>query len=181
MIEIFKPLIPYIIAGIFIVLLMNSIPPIIKRYLNSHKKINTDSFPYKLSKSVLTDTELSFFNFLISSLNDEVVVFCKVGLKDIFYIEKSNPQYMSYFSMISQKHVDFLICLKDSLTPLCGIELDDHSHNKPKTVERDTFVNSVYASAGLHLIHIAPKKSYVIDDLTMILHPYLIAPVPITV
>ncbi|MCB0191781.1 MAG: DUF2726 domain-containing protein [Anaerolineae bacterium] len=37
------------------------------------------------------------------------------------------------------------------MTPIAGIELDDGSHKQAKREQRDTFVDQVFAAAGLLL------------------------------
>jgi hypothetical protein len=61
---------------------------------------------------------------------------------------------------IDRKHVDFLLVRSGDLAPLAGIELDDRSHEAPERQARDAFVDAVFASAGLPLLHAAAQKTY---------------------
>lgn len=40
------------------------------------------------------------------------------------------------------------------------IELDDNSHNSESRKKRDKFINEVFASSGIPMIHIKAKNSY---------------------
>ena len=62
--------------------------------------------------------------------------------------------YMAYFNKIKAKHTDFVLCDPDTLEILCGVELDDPSHDRPERIERDEFVDHVYEAAGIPLIHV---------------------------
>lgn len=120
-----------------------------------------EKLPYKVSDSLLTDAENSFYHALKLYVDDRAVICPKVGLKDIFFIGKGiGNDYMKYFGKISQKHVDFILCDPSTMKPLCGIELDDKSHSKGKRQERDSFVGKVFKDANLKLIRIPAKFGY---------------------
>ena len=130
--------------------------------------------PYKTRDDFLSYAEKSFYLTLKTFINEKVVICPKVSLKDIFFVSKSvsngsSKDYMKYFGRIAQKHVDFLLCDPKSMKPLCGVELDDSSHLKEKRAARDEFVDRVYATAGLKLVHIPLKQGYSVDDLKKIL------------
>lgn len=59
------------------------------------------------------------------------------------------------------------------MQPLVAIELDDKSHARPDRQERDAFVNEVFAAAGLGLLHIPVKHTYIPEELRTELAPYL--------
>ena len=46
----------------------------------------------------------------------------------------SEGDRLKYFNWISQKHVDFVLCDKDTMQILCAVELDDRSHERFRTV-----------------------------------------------
>ncbi|HEX3028252.1 MAG TPA: DUF2726 domain-containing protein, partial [Clostridia bacterium] len=134
---------------------------ILKRYNKEEKIIQSEKLPYKVSDSIMSDTERSFYHTLTLTIGDKYTICSKVGLKDIFFIGKGIGQdYMKYFGKISQKHVDFLLCDPNSMKPLCGIELDDVSHTGKKNYERDLFVEKVYRDASFPLVRISSKSGY---------------------
>ena len=130
-------------------------------------------FPYELQGQCLTNAEMSFYNVLRHHLHEKLHICPKVGLKDFLYIPRNHPEYMQYFSMISQKHVDFLICDINTMKPILAIELDDASHNRAKVQERDEFVNKVYRDVGLPLIRIRASYQYTRQELEQYLQGYL--------
>lgn len=115
----------------------------------------TPTLPYFIVKNFLSPAELSFYKILSSMTGTKLTIQTKVGLKDIF---RTNSK--SHFNKINQKHVDFLICETETMKPIIGIELDDTSHNQKTRQERDKFVDDVFKTASLPLIHITAQREY---------------------
>lgn len=120
-------------------------------------KIQESSLPYVLD-NLLTQTEYNFYLVLNKIVVKHNCVICpKVGLKDIAKITAQKDEYMKWFSKISQKHMDFLIC-NEKLKPICVIELDDKSHNKESAKKNDEFKNLFFETIGLNLVRIKTGK-----------------------
>lgn len=131
-------------------------------------------FPYAKRDDFLSPAELSFYKVLRQAVGEEIMICPKVGLKDIFFVKsKDRSTYMTYHNKIDRKHVDFLLCRFDTLEPICGIELDDSSHQKQSRVERDSFVDEVFNIAQLPLLRVKHKRSYVLTDIKEKLYPIL--------
>ncbi|MBN1313292.1 MAG: DUF2726 domain-containing protein [Anaerolineae bacterium] len=132
-------------------------------------------WPYSMKDSLLSPTEISFYHVLASTVNEQVVICPKVGLKDLLFITKryKSRDYYKYFGRISQKHVDFVLCEPKSMQPIVAIELDDRSHDKTSRSKRDAVVDQIFSAAGLPLLRIAAAKTYNTSELTAILAPYL--------
>ena len=54
-----------------------------------------------------------------------------------------------------------------------AIELDDASHARPERIERDEFVDRVFKTAGLPLLHVPAQANYSLRMLSELLNPYL--------
>lgn len=125
------------------------------------------AMPYNYTaKALLTPTEAKFHACLLQITQERCRIQIKPRLADVFEHEKTNGA----FQMISQKHVDFLICRNDDWMPMLGIELDDASHQKPEVKARDMFVNNLFASTGVPLlrlpVHEFDKLERLIEELT---------------
>lgn len=115
--------------------------------------------PYHVRDDFLSRAEASFYHVLVTALGDEVVVLTKVNLADVFFV--TNPdERLRYRAKINRKHVDFLICQPDTMTPLLGVELDDISHQRERRQVRDAFVDHVFESAALPLMRVPVKYAY---------------------
>ena len=114
--------------------------------------------PYKLNSSLLTKRELKFFAVLNNIIDEKnFVIAIKPRMADFIAIDNQKlkkKSYMTYFNKIKSKHVDFLICDISSMKPILAIELDDKSHEKKERVMRDKFVDEVYETVGLEIIHV---------------------------
>lgn len=117
---------------------------------------------YYLRKSLFTPAERSFLGVLEPVLPGGVRVFGKVRLEDFLGVKSGleRGERQGARNRISRKHVDFLLVRVSDLAPLAGIELDDSSHEAEERQERDAFVDSAFASAGLPLLHVTAQKSY---------------------
>ena len=117
---------------------------------------------YYLKKSLFTPAECSFLGVLEPQLPLGVRVFGKVRLEDFLGVKKGleRGEGQAARNRINRKHVDFLLVRVNDLAPVAGIELDDSSHKAEERQERDAFVDSAFASAGLPLLHVAAQKAY---------------------
>lgn len=127
--------------------------------------------PYYLSNSILTDYEKKLFSVLFEYCTKErLFLFSKVRIADFIQINKNIKTYYQWFNRISSKHVDFLICKPDTFKPIIAIELDDYTHKQKTRQERDEFVNLVYSSVGLPILHITEiNKEKICKDISQIL------------
>ena len=117
---------------------------------------------YFLRKTLFTPAERSFLGVLEPALPPGTRVFGKVRLEDVFGVKSGldRGKRQAARNRINRKHVDFLLVRASDLIPLAGIELDDSSHEEEERQQRDIFVDSVFASAGLPLLHMPAQKSY---------------------
>lgn len=114
-------------------------------------------FPFAKRK-LLTDREESFYRILrpICQKNGWMIL-VKLRLADLVEVKNDEIRkndYMRYFNRIKAKHTDFVLIDPDSLDILCGIELDDPSHERADRIERDQFVDNVYQAASIPLLHV---------------------------
>lgn len=122
------------------------------------KKSYSREYNYSLNDSLMTSAEIRYYKHLDGLIGDNMRIFSKVRLLDIF-TPKDNNAFAS-MRKISSKHVDFLVCEDGTFKPLFAIELDDSSHRSMQAQERDIFVNSVFKAAGLTLHRVECKGSY---------------------
>lgn len=117
---------------------------------------------YYLRKSLLTPAERSFLGVLEPQLPLGTRLFSKVRLEDVFGVKSGldRSARLAARNRINRKHVDFLVVRASDFAPVAGIELDDSSHAEEDRQARDALVDSVFASAGLPLLHFPAKNSY---------------------
>jgi len=117
---------------------------------------------YQKKDSLLTEAERQFFAILQQAVGDRYLVFSQVSLLEILspVTGLSSRVRYSAHNRIQAKHIDFLLCEKETTRPLVAIELDDSSHYRSDRVARDNFLNEAFAGAGLPLLHIKTSSHY---------------------
>jgi hypothetical protein len=122
-----------------------------------------ERLPYRLREQFMSTPELALLRVLQNMVRHHYVICPKVGLNDIFYIARPNEN-VHFFNKIFRKHVDFLLCEPDTLKPSFGIELVKPV-GRNETRETDQFMEDLFLSAGLPLVHIPSSQRYSEDDL----------------
>lgn len=123
--------------------------------------------PYRLRDTFLSTPELALFRVLQAMAGRHYVICPKVALNDIFYIVRPNEN-VHFFNKFFRKHVDFLLCEPVSLRPAIGIELvKPVGRNGAR--ETDQFMQELFLSARLPLVHIPSSENYSPADVEQLL------------
>ncbi len=129
----------------------------------SEHKTKPLQFPYRLREPFLSTPELALFRVLQKMAGGYYVVCPKVALNDIFYIVRPNEN-VHFFNKFFRKHVDFLLCEPEKFKPAIGVELVKPIA-RSETRETDQFMEDLFLSAGLPLVHVPSSDAYFEDDL----------------
>lgn len=113
---------------------------------------------FERRSSLLTAASLSFLGVLRAALPDGYFIASEVSLANLFSVKRNGGR--AAFNRINQKRVDFVVCDGASLRPLCGIELDDASHEREERRSRDEFVEQLFQATGLPLLRFRAARSY---------------------
>jgi very-short-patch-repair endonuclease len=119
--------------------------------------------PYRQRDDFLSPAELAFYRVLVPVVDSRYVICPKVRIADLVYTVERNDR--ANMNRIIQKHVDFVLCEKESMKPILVIELDDSSHARADRQERDELVDAVFESAQLPLLHVRAATRYVPQEL----------------
>ena len=122
-----------------------------------------ERLPYRLREPFMSATELALYRALVELVERRYVICPKVALNDIFYIVRPNEN-VNFFNKIFRKHIDFLLCDPSTLKPVFGVELVKPIA-KSETRESDQFMEDLFLSAGIPLVHIPTSGQYRIPDL----------------
>ena len=121
-------------------------------------KEQDERLPYRLRERFLSTPELALLRVLQNTMGDRFLICPKVGLNDIFYIARPNEN-VHFFNKFFRKHVDFLLCDPETLKPAIGVELVNRVF-RTETREADQFMNDLFTSAGLPLVHVPASEQY---------------------
>jgi hypothetical protein len=119
--------------------------------------------PYRLRDAFLSSTELALMRVLNEMMGGRYVVCPKISLNELFYIARPNEN-VHFFNKIFRKHVDFLLCDHQTMAPAFGVELV-RPISKNETRPSDQFVDDLFLSAGLPLVHIPAGERYDPSDI----------------
>ena len=120
--------------------------------------------PYRLRDTFLSTPERALLKVLQSMAGRHYAICPKVALNDIFYIVRPNEN-VHFFNKFFRKHVDFLLCEPGTFRPAIGVDLVKPVA-KNETREADQFMEDLFLSAGLPLVHVPSSEHYSEQDLT---------------
>ncbi|MEW6083268.1 MAG: DUF2726 domain-containing protein [Chloroflexota bacterium] len=126
-------------------------------------KIQDERLPYRLREKFMSAPEAALFRALQNMAGKHYVICPKVALNDVFYIVRPNEN-VHFFNKIFRKHVDFLLCEPKSLQPAFGVEMVKPV-GKSESRESDQFMDDLFLSAGLPLVHVLSSENYSEGDL----------------
>ncbi|MCF7820851.1 MAG: DUF2726 domain-containing protein [Mariprofundaceae bacterium] len=122
--------------------------------------------------SLLTQPELACFNTLRTVAGDEFYIMAKVSLSDIAVVKKGVDQArLKKAAKQGKRHIDFILCNKESLAVICAIELEDAAtaaKSKKNTPSAD-----LLEEVGVMVFHLPVKTSYSVPEMQQALTPYL--------
>ena len=118
-----------------------------------------EPLPYRQCDNFLSPAELAFFQVLRNAVSSHFYVCTKVRISDLVHVVNRRNN-MGHANRIDRKHVDFVLCDPTSMTPQLVVELDNSSHQRKDRRERDELVDSVFAAAGLPMLHVPWSRSY---------------------
>ena len=127
--------------------------------LITNKQKTKSAYSYSRKNQIMTKSEQEFFNKLNNYFGSNLYVFPQVHLTTFLEHKIKNQKWKAAFYHINGKSVDYLLCRKDDLRPICAIELDDYTHNRSDRVERDREIERIFANAKFPLVRIKDYKN----------------------
>lgn len=119
--------------------------------------------PYRMREHFLSTPEIALFRLLQQMVGDRYVVCPKVALTDIFTIIRPNEN-VHFYNKIFRKHVDFLLCDPKTFKPAIAIEIVKPVA-RTETRANDQFMEELFSSEGIPLVHIPLGEKYEVSDL----------------
>ena len=123
--------------------------------------------------SLLTAAERAFYSALCRAVEADWQVFAQVRVADLLTVPRETRNRQSFVSRITSKHVDFVLCDRQTLTPVAALELDDSSHLLANRRQRDIFLDAAFEAAGLPLLRVPVRGSYDAAELHALIHGHL--------
>ena len=140
----------YIIVAFFILLALDFITR--KLFTNKESvEIKKSTYRYFAKNTIMTERENKFFKQLNEILGNKWFIIPQVHLSALLNHKVKGQNWKAAFRHINGKSVDFVLLSKETIKPICAIELDDSTHNYKNRVERDAEVERIFADAKLPL------------------------------
>jgi hypothetical protein len=107
-----------------------------------------EAWPFQKTKP-LSDPEQALYHLMVAAL-PECIVLAQVPLSRVLRVDK-RPDSRSWQNRISQKSLDFVVCLKD-FTVVAAVELDDATHARQSRQTADANKDRALAAAGVSIV-----------------------------
>jgi len=122
--------------------------------------------------SLLTQPELACFNTLKTVAGNEFYIMAKVSLSDIAVVKKGVDQArLKKAAKQGKRHIDFILCNKETLAVVCAIELEDAA--TAASAKKESHSADLLEEVGVMVFHMPVKTSYSIPEMQQALTPYL--------
>jgi hypothetical protein len=125
--------------------------------------------PYRKSDHLLTAAERGFWGVLSQVVDGGYHVAWKVRMADLLWVPDGTGDRQRHLNRILAKHIDFVLCDPRSSEPVVAIELDDSSHEASDRRRRDAFVDAALRDAGLPLLRVPVRRSYVAGEIAALI------------
>ncbi|MGN0469376.1 MAG: CFI-box-CTERM domain-containing protein [Acutalibacteraceae bacterium] len=117
-----------------------------------------DKYLYELKDSLVTKSELSYFQAIKDNLPEKYILQPQINLSSV--IKRTDS---SYYHNELFRNIDAGIFDKETYKPLVLIEINDDSHNRPDRRKRDIKVKMICEEAGIPLITFWTKYGVNVD------------------
>jgi len=114
---------------------------------------------YRVRGSVLTRSEMAFFDELTRQLPTGYHVFPKMRIADILETTARGGDYYRQRNKILPKHIDFVVC-NQYFKPVLAIEVNGSSHRYSKTQASDALKKEIFEVVGMPLEIVAVGSNF---------------------
>lgn len=131
-------------------------------------------YQYTRRKYLISRAEHQLYTVLSDLVGSELLIFPQIHLDRLVDHAVVGQNWKGALSHIQRKSVDFVLCDPRTLSPLLAIELDDASHHAKERVQRDREVERILGGAGLPLLRIPARATYLSADIATLIHDAMI-------
>jgi hypothetical protein len=124
-------------------------------------------FPFKKKGNLFTPVERTFLGLIEESVGNEFRILCRVKMSDILTIHQNADKKTSKnaASRAGSKHLDFVLCSKEDMSPIIAIDLVHSSGKDGYKSQRDFFVSGALDAAHIPHVRIKVRAGYKAQDI----------------
>lgn len=115
--------------------------------------------PYERRGVLLAPGAINFLRALQLATREDWLIFSMVRLADVIKVRPKTRKFQIWNSRIQGKCLDFVLCDCETLDIKLAIELEDSAPSKERG-QRDRFVNTALAAAGVPLLRVRLQEKY---------------------
>lgn len=125
------------------------------------------AFPFKKKGNLFTPVERTFLGLIEEAVGNEFRILCRVKMGDILTIHQSKDKKTSKnaASRAGSKHLDFVLCSKDDMSPIIAIDLVHSSGKDGYKAQRDFYVSGALDAAHISHVRIKVRSGYKPQDI----------------
>lgn len=137
------------------------LPPLPEASVRAHAQLAGPDFAaYRPRREFFWWSEAAFYRVLVEAVSGRFVVFPKVRLLDICDVPSRD---YSAQNRIDKKHIDFLLCDRETFRPAMAIELDGSSHQRRDRADSDAFKDELFGMMGIPLLRFRAQHHDAVD------------------
>ncbi|MFC6441168.1 DUF2726 domain-containing protein [Bowmanella sp. JS7-9] len=133
------------------------------------------TFPFSKKTNLYTPAERKFLQMLDMAVGDQYRIICRVRLSDIVSIRPNTSVKVSRSAMAqaATKQLDFVLCQKDTMSPVVAVDLVSVEAERSYKAQRDWYVSGALDAARIPHIRIKAKASYKPQEIRDCIHAKL--------
>jgi hypothetical protein len=125
------------------------------------------AFPFKKKSNLFTPVERTFLALIEEAVGNEFRILCRVKMSDILTIHQKTDKKTSKnaASRASSKHLDFVLCSKEDMSPVIAIDLVRNNGKDGYKSQRDFYVSGALDAAHIPHVRIKVRSGYRAQDI----------------
>ena len=131
--------------------------------------IKKSTYRYFAKSSIMTQRESVLFKQLNDMLGSKWYVVPQVHLSALLNHKIKGQNWNAAFKHINGKSVDYVLLSKETMKPVCAVELDDSSHYRDDRIERDMEVERIFADAKIPLARLCKPEEMSRQDIVNVI------------
>jgi len=125
------------------------------------------AFPFRKKGNLFTPVERTFLGLIEEAVGNEFRILCRVKMSDILTIHQNADKKTSKSAVTraGSKHLDFVLCSKQDMSPILAIDLVHNSGKDGYKSQRDFYVSGALDAAHIPHVRIKVRSGYKAQDI----------------